>query len=95
MIRPIIGEPKSLFLLSFRPFTAGTYPFQTGILELVLNKLGDLSEWLKEHAWKVCIPLKGIEGSNPSVSATLSTAAAKRQFLFLGRAKLDWARDEK
>jgi hypothetical protein len=24
---------------------------------------------LKEHAWKVCIPLKGIEGSNPSVSA--------------------------
>lgn len=32
---------------------------------------GDLSEWLKEHAWKVCIPLKGIEGSNPSVSAKL------------------------
>jgi hypothetical protein len=30
---------------------------------------GDLSEWLKEHAWKVCIPQKGIEGSNPSVSA--------------------------
>jgi hypothetical protein len=24
---------------------------------------------LKEHAWKVCIPLKGIEGSNPSLSA--------------------------
>ena len=32
---------------------------------------GDLSEWLKEHAWKVCIPQKGIEGSNPSVSAFL------------------------
>lgn len=30
---------------------------------------GDLLEWLKRHAWKVCIPLKGIEGSNPSVSA--------------------------
>ncbi len=30
---------------------------------------GDVSEWLKEHAWKVCIPLKGIEGSNPSPSA--------------------------
>jgi hypothetical protein len=26
---------------------------------------------LKEHAWKVCIPLKGIEGSNPSVSARI------------------------
>ena len=28
-----------------------------------------MSEWSKEHAWKVCIPLKGIEGSNPSLSA--------------------------
>jgi hypothetical protein len=28
-----------------------------------------VSEWLKEHAWKVCIPQKGIEGSNPSLSA--------------------------
>jgi hypothetical protein len=32
---------------------------------------GELSEWLKEHAWKVCIPLKGIEGSNPSLSARM------------------------
>ena len=31
---------------------------------------GDLSEWLKEHAWKVCILQKGIEGSNPSLSAS-------------------------
>ena len=30
---------------------------------------GEMSEWSKEHAWKVCIPLKGIEGSNPSLSA--------------------------
>jgi hypothetical protein len=29
----------------------------------------EVSEWLKEHAWKVCIPLKGIEGSNPFLSA--------------------------
>jgi len=28
-----------------------------------------VSEWLKEHAWKVCIGLKLIEGSNPSLSA--------------------------
>ena len=28
-----------------------------------------MSEWLKEHAWKVCIPQKGIESSNLSVSA--------------------------
>ncbi|MEY4115058.1 MAG: hypothetical protein RLZ76_1751 [Bacteroidota bacterium] len=43
--------------------------------------LGDLSEWLKEHAWKVCIPLKGIEGSNPSVSASLSLLAMKHAVL--------------
>ena len=26
-------------------------------------------EWLKRHAWKACIPLKGIPGSNPGLSA--------------------------
>src|SRR5690606_16944968 len=31
--------------------------------------LGEVSEWLKEHAWKVCIR-KRIEGSNPSLTAT-------------------------
>ncbi len=35
-----------------------------------ISKKGELSEWFKEHAWKVCIPQKGIEGSNPSLSAT-------------------------
>ena len=28
-----------------------------------------MSEWLKEHAWKACIRLSRIEGSNPSLSA--------------------------
>ncbi len=31
---------------------------------------GEVSEWSKEHAWKVCIR-KRIEGSNPSLSAIL------------------------
>ena len=26
-------------------------------------------EWLKRHAWKACIPPKGIRGSNPRLSA--------------------------
>ena len=26
-------------------------------------------EWLKRHAWKACIPQKGISGSNPDLSA--------------------------
>ncbi len=30
---------------------------------------GEVSEWSKEHAWKVCICQKCIEGSNPSLSA--------------------------
>lgn len=29
---------------------------------------GELSEWLKEHAWKACIS-QGIESSNLSLSA--------------------------
>ena len=30
---------------------------------------GEVSEWLKEHAWKVCIGQKPIAGSNPALSA--------------------------
>ncbi len=44
----------------------------TGRSIFIFAGIGDLSEWLKEHAWKVCIPLKGIEGSNPSVSAMVN-----------------------
>ena len=38
-------------------------------------QLGEVSEWLKEHAWKVCIP-QGIEGSNPSLTAILTPVIA-------------------
>ena len=33
-------------------------------------KKGEVLEWLKRHAWKACIPQKGIRGSNPRLSAT-------------------------
>ena len=36
---------------------------------LYLRPKGELAEWLKAHAWKACILQKGIEGSNPSLSA--------------------------
>ena len=36
-----------------------------------LAKQGKVLEWLKRHAWKACIPLKGIGGSNPPLSAFL------------------------
>ena len=32
------------------------------------QNFGEMSEWSKEHAWKVCMS-KGIEGSNPSLTA--------------------------
>ena len=31
--------------------------------------LGEMAEWTKAHAWKACGPQKGLEGSNPSLSA--------------------------
>ena len=31
--------------------------------------IGEVLEWLKRHAWKACIPQKGIRGSNPRLSA--------------------------
>jgi hypothetical protein len=34
-----------------------------------IHKKGEVSEWLKEHAWKACIRLKRIGGSNPPLSA--------------------------
>ena len=36
-----------------------------------------MSEWSKEHAWKVCMP-KGIEGSNPSLTAINSVNQRKQ-----------------
>ena len=35
-------------------------------------RYGEVSERLKEHAWKVCVRQKRTEGSNPSLSASPS-----------------------
>ena len=39
-----------------------------------------MSEWSKEHAWKVCIR-KRIEGSNPSLSARHKKAPTRGLFM--------------
>ena len=39
---------------------------------------GEVSEWPKEHAWKVC-KSKGFEGSNPSLSAINSLILQQKQ----------------
>ena len=33
------------------------------------DTIGEMLEWLKRHAWKACIRLKRIGGSNPPLSA--------------------------
>lgn len=39
--------------------------------------------WSKAHDWKSCRPLKGLEGSNPSLSARKSTCFCRCFFLLL------------
>ena len=36
----------------------------------MFTRSGEVSEWSKEHAWKVCVRQR-TEGSNPSLTATL------------------------
>ena len=36
---------------------------------LQLRPFRQVSEWFKEHAWKVCVLQKGTAGSNPALSA--------------------------
>ena len=45
------------------------------------TKFGEVSERLKEHAWKVCIRQR-IEGSNPSLTAKLIAQAIELLGLF-------------
>ena len=37
-------------------------------MQVYSSAQGEVAEWLKAHAWKVCIRQR-IEGSNPSLSA--------------------------
>ena len=62
--------------------------FERKILPLQPHKTGEMLEWLKRHAWKACIPLKGITSSNLVLSAlnnlkTLSDNIQRGFFLFL------------
>jgi hypothetical protein len=54
-----------------------------------------VAEWSKAHAWKVCIPLKGIEGSNPFLSAKENPQRKLRFFCFSTPQKLAFERFEK
>ena len=43
----------------------------TFVLKYLISSFGEMLEWLKRHAWKACIRLKCIAGSNPALSAFL------------------------
>ncbi len=45
------------------------------------RQYGEVSEWLKEHAWKVCIRQR-IEGSNPSLTAIFKREPVRKYRLF-------------
>lgn len=40
-----------------------------------------MAEWSKAHDWKSCIPLKGIQGSNPCLSAIYTKPCPARGFV--------------
>ena len=47
----------------------------SGFIAAVIRLNGEVQEWLNWHAWKACVPLKGTEGSNPSLSARVQNIA--------------------
>ena len=56
---------------------------------------GEMLEWLKRHAWKACVPQKGIASSNLALSAQCNAltiaALLVRQFLLLRQPKRELA----
>ena len=50
---------------------------------MAANDKGEVSEWLKEHAWKACVRQKRTEGSNPSLSAISNRYAARKAAFFI------------
>ncbi len=49
--------------------------------EITLARYGEVSEWLKEHAWKVCIRQR-IGGSNPPLTAIFKKELVRKYGLF-------------
>ena len=61
-----IEQKRKIVLDPFQPTPYSSAPLtQRGLTK----KCGEVSEWLKEHAWKVCIRQR-IGGSNPPLTAT-------------------------
>ncbi len=73
-----IDRKKKIVLDPFQPTPYSTAPLtQRG----QRSKCGEVSEWLKEHAWKVCIRQR-IGGSNPPLTATFKEEPERKFRLF-------------
>ena len=65
--RTIINTENMLDRFSATPYSSAPLP-PRGVAS---KQCGEVSEWLKEHAWKVCIRQR-IGGSNPPLTAIIS-----------------------
>ncbi len=70
-VKMVESKSLKLYLFSFRNHG----DFHEDCVNIIMKDLiklmdpGEVLEWLKRHAWKACIPQKGIRGSNPRLSA--------------------------
>ena len=53
------------------------------------KQYGEVSEWLKEHAWKVCIRQR-IGGSNPPLTAIFKEELVRKYGLFFSHIARQW-----
>lgn len=78
---PHVGEKKCTGNIEYRP--TKQYKSQTAENQKIRGpdlKTGEMAEWSKAHAWKVCIPHKGIKGSNPFFSAMMKNTKQRKPF---------------
>ncbi len=74
-----LNAPESA---KFTLTTMGLSPTLAPVPTASGRQYGEVSEWLKEHAWKVCIRQR-IEGSNPSLTAIFKERACTQVRAFL------------
>ena len=68
-----------IFLETMILFISLQSGFLSGVLlNRITGLIGKMLEWLKRHAWKACIPQKGIPSSNLGLSAPFLMKVTKK-----------------
>ena len=55
-----------------------------------MAEVGEMLEWLKRHAWKACVPQKGIASSNLALSAIINKKPPVTQIVTGGSSKFTY-----